>query len=744
MSKELAFTDDNDVVKYLDTTTAFNLALTADGVAFDLTNAKSILVKIANDDGYIMQQTIDLTTVTSPLGGTLSFPINQDIMNTLVPDDYDIEVWVTMNDGTQAIFPSDGTLGFSIEENLMSDTGEVIPTITLNDFQQQFDDLSSQMENAVHNVHKGDQGNPGNGIKSANNQYQLSDSPVTVPTGGWSDTILATTDQLPYLWTKIIFIYDDGTTKEINFVSSRGDTGSQGPIGPVGPQGKQGNGLVVRGKADKEENLPTTGNNQGDGYLVGTDLYIWIDGSWQNMGSITPDLADYVKVADMNNALNAKVNVTDMRKPANDVAGIEEVNAKADASAIDQIKTDLTNQVSTLQTQVDNSAVGTNLLLGTSKTLNTVTNASNWNNNIQSYQSNVTTVNSDTPYTARAWISPASHDMNLQIVWKDSSGNTRYDGGNSISAGTSGYSTWTGIITASSSIQYVTVVFGKQQSTASSVSYCEVKLERGSHATDWCPNPEDKVNVADMRKPANDVAGIEEVNAKQDKLTITPADDSKVAHLSGANNFDTVPTVNNNPLLLASSLPSDLARTTKDANFTRKLQKSGIDVATTTDVKNTVNTATNKVVTTDKLANFTAGLQKGGIDVATAADLKSVEKSAWHQLDKSHIMMGNAYYSDCLYRIDPVTKRIYIHCIVDAETDSSMNAHLDFSSVVSKFTSKGAGTMEYARYSTAGSCVFSISGSKISFTTPQIENIELIIASVPLENCWFGYDTLLI
>ncbi|WP_070366813.1 hypothetical protein, partial [Lentilactobacillus sunkii] len=467
MSKELAFTDDNDVVKYLDTTTAFNLALTADGVAFDLTNAKSILVKIANDDGYIMQEAIDLTTVTSPLGGTISFPINQDIMNTLVPDDYDIEVWVTMNDGTQAIFPSDGTLGFSIEENLMSDTGEVIPTITLNDFQQQFDDLSSQMENAVQNVHKGDQGNPGNGIKSANNQYQLSDSPVTVPTGGWSDTILATTDQLPYLWTKIIFTYDDGTTNEINFVSSRGDTGSQGPIGPVGPQGKQGNGLVVRGKADKEENLPTTGNNQGDGYLVGTDLYIWIDGSWQNMGSITPDLADYVKVADMNNALNTKV------------------------------------------------------------------------------------------------------------------------------------------------------------------------------------------NIADMRKPASDVAGIEEVNAKQDKIGYTPADDSKVAHLSGANNFDTVPTVKNNPLLLASSLPSDLARTgqdqeftgkntfdtapidkttghpyitkdgvpavpdtladtTKDANFMGKLQKSGIDVATTSDVSSAVNTATANMANTTKLANFTAGLQVNG------------------------------------------------------------------------------------------------------------------------------------
>ena len=75
------------------------------------------------------------------------------------------------------------------------------------------------------------------------------------------------------------------------------------------------------------------------------------------------------------------------------------------------------------------------------------------------------------------------------------------------------------------------------------------------------------VHSTDMRKPASDVAGIEEVNAKQDKIGYTPADDSKVAHLSGANNFDTVPTVNNNPLLLASSLPSDLARTGQANTF---------------------------------------------------------------------------------------------------------------------------------------------------------------------------------
>ena len=557
MSKELAFTDDNDVVKYLDTTTAFNLALTADGVAFDLTNAKSILVKIANDDGYIMQEAIDLTTVTSPLGGTLSFPINQDIMNTLVPDDYDIEVWVTMNDGTQAIFPSDGTLGFSIEENLMSDTGEVIPTITLNDFKQQFNDLSSQMENAVHNVQKGDQGNPGNGIKSANNQYQLSDSPVTVPTGGWSDTILATTDQLPYLWTKIIFTYDDGTTKETNFVSSRGDTGSQGPIGPVGPQGKQGNGLVVRGKADKEENLPTTGNNQGDGYLVGTDLYIWIDDSWQNMGSITPDLADYVKVADMNNALNAKQDKIGYT-PADDSKVVHDNH--------------------------DNTITANNLTYDLSKT----------------------------GLTSLGVVSSGSfNDLPLGTVLAVATLMT--DGPDTVHA-------------------FTTTTFYSPQYSGRKAQIAIA----------------DNTNLMFFRTFTEDMGGW--------KSWTLLSDDSKVAHLSGANNFDTVPTVNNNSLLLASSLPPDLARTgkdqeftgkntfdtapidkttgnpyitkdgvpaisptladmTKDANFTRKLQKSGIDVATTTDVTNAVNTATANMANTTKLANFTAGLQVNGKDV---------------------------------------------------------------------------------------------------------------------------------
>ncbi|CAJ2232157.1 hypothetical protein [Fructilactobacillus sanfranciscensis] len=142
------------------------------------------------------------------------------------------------------------------------------------------------------------------------------------------------------------------------------------------------------------------------------------------------------------------------------------------------------------------------MLLGTSKTLKTETNASGWSVGA-AYQPRVAKVNSDTTYTARAWISPASHDMNTQIVWKDSSGNLHYGGGNAISAGTSGYSTWTGTIPAGSTIQYVTVVFTEQQQTASTVTYGEVKLEKGTVAHDWSPAPEDLENADSDNKPTD-------------------------------------------------------------------------------------------------------------------------------------------------------------------------------------------------------------------------------------------------
>ena len=66
-----------------------------------------------------------------------------------------------------------------------------------------------------------------------------------------------------------------------------------------------------------------------------------------------------------------------------------------------------------------------------------------------------------------------------------------------------------------------------------------------------------------MRKPASDVAGIDEVNAKQDKIAYTPADDSNVAHntgteeIAGQKTFDTAPIdkKTGNPYITKSDVP---------------------------------------------------------------------------------------------------------------------------------------------------------------------------------------------
>nr|DAO86408.1 MAG TPA: tail collar fiber protein [Caudoviricetes sp.] len=149
--------------------------------------------------------------------------------------------------------------------------------------------------------------------------------------------------------------------------------------------------------------------------------------------------------------------------------------------------------------------------------------------------------------------------------------------------------------------------------------------------------------------------------SKSDVSTATAnkADDSKVAHLSGANNFDTVPTVNNNPLLLASSLPSDLARTGSDQEFTGK---NTFDIAPTDKTTGkpyiTKDGVPSDVARTSQQTNFTAGLKSGGVDVATAADLKSVEASAWRLTALPDVPAVKGIHM--LYKIDVANNLLYI------------------------------------------------------------------------------------
>ncbi|WP_259688548.1 collagen-like protein [Lactiplantibacillus plantarum] len=155
MAKTLSFTDTSpQTVKIGDTTTSFTLICGNDNVATDLTNVTSITVKLGNTSGYLKSATVDPTSLTDPTTGQVTVNFNADLMTGLPAGSYAIEVWVvTSADGT-AIYPSEGTTGFTISQNIEGSNGSTITTITFDDFVDKFNEITSTIK-------KGDKGDTG-------------------------------------------------------------------------------------------------------------------------------------------------------------------------------------------------------------------------------------------------------------------------------------------------------------------------------------------------------------------------------------------------------------------------------------------------------------------------------------------------------------------------------------------------------------------------------------------------------
>ena len=71
----------------------------------------------------------------------------------------------------------------------------------------------------------------------------------------------------------------------------KGATGAQGPAGPQGPTGAQGPagaGVSIKGSVPTEADLPTTGNQVGDGWIVEATghLWVWNGTVWTDAGLI--------------------------------------------------------------------------------------------------------------------------------------------------------------------------------------------------------------------------------------------------------------------------------------------------------------------------------------------------------------------------------------------------------------------------------------------------------------------------
>lgn len=273
---------------------------------------------------------------------------------------------------------------------------------------------------------------------------------------------------------------------------------------------------------------------------VGADFEELIHAAFagSNLADIVNSKADDSKV----------VHTADMRKPAGDVAGIDEV--------------------STLQSQVDNSAVGTNLLTGTSADLQTAPDSPNntYGGTIHAFSSDELSILKSNQVTARAFIhNTTTNTVNL-VIW---TGGGNFGIGTGIPAGTDGYSTITAYnATPTSTAGDISIRAYTEKTAISGVQYKELKLEKGSVATDWCPNPEE---------------------------ILTQSDDSKVVHLSGSEEISGQKTFDVAPIDKATGKP----------------------YSTEDDVTTAVNSATENAAYQNKDNNFTGNLLYKGAEVAT-------------------------------------------------------------------------------------------------------------------------------
>lgn len=74
---------------------------------------------------------------------------------------------------------------------------------------------------------KGEKGDTGKGIKSTEVTYQIGSSGTEHPNGVWSPDVQNITDEKPFLWTRTIFKYTDGTGSAPSYsVATRGTKGA--------------------------------------------------------------------------------------------------------------------------------------------------------------------------------------------------------------------------------------------------------------------------------------------------------------------------------------------------------------------------------------------------------------------------------------------------------------------------------------------------------------------------------------
>ncbi|WP_455390748.1 collagen-like protein [Lactiplantibacillus pentosus] len=454
MDKTLEFTTKSPrQIKQGDTETTFTFICKNAGSVVDLTQATSITAKIGNASGYLRSQPITITSLTGLNPGWLNLQPTQALMAGLPAGSYQLEIWVIDQAGT-SIYPSDQPLGFTITNNIENSSGTSITTIA-------FDDFVKELNKAASTIAKGD---PGEGLDIKGQVTSVSALPTTANEGDG------------YLVNEELYVYTSGAWKDC------------GPIqGPQGIQGKTGTGISSTAIQYQISNSATTAPT----------------GIWSNNIVATTTTNSYLW-------MKATLNYTDgTTKDFYLVSQKGDKGDKGDTGSVDNAGLTTAPAFVGLQTQVNNSAVGTNLLVGTGNNLSiTGKNSSNQvtNDYLLTNGYNVSTLVSalGTQFTiSYDWsVSGSSPSGTFNAIWNNFPWGNGYDIAalNTVSSSnTSGHFSKTFSLSADSK-NIATGIHFRLDNFVGTLTISNVKLEKGSHTTDWCPNPTEILTQSDYAK----------------------------------------------------------------------------------------------------------------------------------------------------------------------------------------------------------------------------------------------------
>lgn len=338
MAKTLEFTTKSSrQIKQGDTETTFTFICKSAGSDVDLTQATNITAKIGNASGYLRSQPIEVASLAGLKPGWINFQPTPTLIADLPDGDYQLEIWVTDQAGT-SIYPSDQPLGFTITNNIQSTNGSTITTIA-------FDDFVEKVNKAASTIDKGDKGDDGlsayqvavsNGYHGSQTDWLAS---LVGPQGATPDlsNYTTVTDLNNGLSTKVT----DNKNGTISVNGTSIAPANENVIGRIDGSYTDMNDipmgwLYLNGWADVSK-LANWGLPQDfyyvhcfkTSYPTGANIQIAYDVRKNNTYMRTMSGTNWTTwklLADDSKLVHS----TDMRKPASDVAGIEEVNAKQD------------------------------------------------------------------------------------------------------------------------------------------------------------------------------------------------------------------------------------------------------------------------------------------------------------------------------------------------------------------------------------------------------------------------------